>query len=82
MYFVYFSKSSVYPTYRKDLDFLMETKKCTRLCSARFFVQLFDLLQRPERRGEGASKRVMGVSCRKRAGDRVTDIQNDRARED
>lgn len=59
----------------------METKKNARLCSARFSVQLFDLLQRTERRGEGASKRVMGVSCRKRAGDRVTDIQNDRARE-
>lgn len=79
---MYFSKSSVYPTYRKNLDFLMETKKKNaRLCSARFSVQLFDLLQRTERRGDGASKRVMGVSCRKRAGDRATDIQNDRARE-
>lgn len=40
----------------------------------------FDLQQGTER-GERASKRVISVRCRKRAADRVTDMQNDRKRE-
>lgn len=38
-------------------------------------------LQQGTERGEGASKRVISVPCRERAGDRVTDMQNDRNRE-
>lgn len=50
------------------------------LFTAPFFRTVFDL-QQGAGTGERASKRVISVPCRKRAGDRVTGMQNDRNRE-
>lgn len=44
------------------------------------FRAVFDLQQGAET-GERASKRVISVPCRERAGDRVTGMQNDRKKE-